>query len=243
VFFQSYLIAGADPESFRVLGVNFGKDTNAVHFKSMKIIDADISGFIVLDDEYSKDRKHVFWQLRTVTGADVNTFQIIGNGFAKDKNYYFECASILKEAPSDTMIQKIIASTEGTSHKDEEENLLKRIKQGENDAIDELIGFYGENKDNYQAFIWMNIALEKGIKKRKDILDDLETEFEVETLSIAHYEIARLYYEKLQIPQEIDKAKKYIRIAIAEGLLTNTNFSPESLKEEFKDIAESIIGE
>jgi len=85
VYGDGYLIVGADPEAFVVLGVvgNYGKDNNNVYWiiegeegpEPHAVIGADPRTFTVLPWEmYAKDTNNVYWSGYKIAGADVASF-------------------------------------------------------------------------------------------------------------------------------------------------------------------------
>jgi DKNYY family len=85
VYGDGYLIVGADPATFRVLGVvgNYGEDKSSVYWiiegeegpEPHAVIDADPKSFKVLPGEmYAKDANSVYWSGYTVPGADTVSF-------------------------------------------------------------------------------------------------------------------------------------------------------------------------
>lgn len=67
---------------------SLGKEN--VYYDGYILEGADVNSFQVIDDYYAKDRFSVFIDFRPISGADPETFEVLGHGYSKDKNnaYY-----------------------------------------------------------------------------------------------------------------------------------------------------------
>jgi DKNYY family len=112
VYSDSYIIVGADPSTFEVLGQwgNYGKDAKNVYWiiegeegpEPHQVLGADPRTFQVLsaDEMYAKDANNVYWAGYPVLGADSATFSAVvcvtDNCLidAKDKNHSYSDGQI-----------------------------------------------------------------------------------------------------------------------------------------------------
>lgn len=100
VFYASYVIKDADPDTFQILEYFYSKDKNTVFYDTAKLEDADPDTFQIISGRYSKDNNNVYFQNYKISGADPDTFSIVNekNGLTKDKtNYYSGEKSVSKE--------------------------------------------------------------------------------------------------------------------------------------------------
>jgi hypothetical protein len=98
VFYDSYEIKGADPDTFQILNGLFTKDGYAVFYDTQKLEGINPETFQVLGSGmYGKNENSVVYTDRDVVGADPKTFEILHekycrgyrNVLAKDKDNYY----------------------------------------------------------------------------------------------------------------------------------------------------------
>jgi hypothetical protein len=90
VFYETYKIAGADPETFEPFPRSlYARDRNAVYFSGTRIVGADPESFQVLSSSYAKDNGRAYYNRKPIEDADVGSFEALENGqeASKDKNY------------------------------------------------------------------------------------------------------------------------------------------------------------
>ena len=99
-------IAGADPNSFSVIGNRFSKDKNHVYMESKVLKDADAATFMIVPHDensldefnYTKDKNHAFWKDKMLGELDISAFKALGLGYATDGKHIYFHASIVKNA-------------------------------------------------------------------------------------------------------------------------------------------------
>ena len=113
VFSDGYLIVGADPGTFVVMGAagNYGKDNNDVYWiiegeegpEPHAIIGADPRTFTILPGEmYAKDNSNVYWSGYKLSGADPASFTSVPCGpdectvDARDNNHEYLAGEIVQ---------------------------------------------------------------------------------------------------------------------------------------------------
>lgn len=89
VFYNSRLIADADPDSFQRINDAVNKDKKNVWFITSKLPNADPASFQVMNDYFEKDENQVYLQEKLVADADPTNFQILNINYTKDKNHVF----------------------------------------------------------------------------------------------------------------------------------------------------------
>ena len=86
-------IPGADPSTFKALGLSLAVDGQHVWMQDRKVAGADARTTQVLDTNGRvwKDQKHVWFYGNIIRGADTTTFEAMGDGFhyRDDKRVYW----------------------------------------------------------------------------------------------------------------------------------------------------------
>jgi hypothetical protein len=97
VFYASYEIKDADPETFQILKGLFAKDAGHVFYDARKIEGINPNTFELIGIEYGRDNTSVVYEENKIYGADPKTFEVLhekyclayANALAKDKNSYY----------------------------------------------------------------------------------------------------------------------------------------------------------
>ncbi|MCD6067278.1 MAG: hypothetical protein K0S33_2104 [Bacteroidetes bacterium] len=95
VFYQSVMLDGADPNSFKPIGEDYGKDARSVYRYAEKIPGADPASFKLLPDKpYAKDRNDYYFEAKPLQVNDMNSFRLLASENmydyrAKDKTHYY----------------------------------------------------------------------------------------------------------------------------------------------------------
>lgn len=101
VFEDGYLLEDRDPDSFEILdSYDYTKDKNGVYYFSEPMAGADPETFMIIGNDYSKDANHVYYYDDQVPLADPESFQLFNpdwlyeDGMAFDKNYFYEMGQV-----------------------------------------------------------------------------------------------------------------------------------------------------
>jgi hypothetical protein len=97
VYYDYSVVPGADASSFEELDFSYGKDVYAVYMGTAKIGRANPKTFVPLTADYSKDKDSVFYKWDKIDSADPQTFRAEGHmGRARDKNNLYEHGKIVE---------------------------------------------------------------------------------------------------------------------------------------------------
>jgi hypothetical protein len=106
----------ADPATFSVISLGYGKDMKNVYYFAEKIVDADVNSFNVLSGVsypiseelltswYAKDKNNIYYRSTIIPDADVKSFTFLGNDYAKDKYRVYYRGIVLDNADADTFV-------------------------------------------------------------------------------------------------------------------------------------------
>lgn len=89
-YYEGGLIAGADVESWTMVGNGFSKDAKHVFFGSKKLSGAKASDWAVIKHPYSMSGNKVYFMSFALKGADLDSFEILPDGTARDKISLFQ---------------------------------------------------------------------------------------------------------------------------------------------------------
>lgn len=91
VYYNSFIMPGADSATFKTIDDYYAKDKNKVYLEYRELVGADSASFQVLGFGYALDKNKVFYRLDAIVGADSTSFKYLGQGYAKDtNNVYYE---------------------------------------------------------------------------------------------------------------------------------------------------------
>jgi hypothetical protein len=96
VYYQTQVMAGADPATFRHLNQGYYRDATHVYWCTSVLTDADVESFLKVGDvPYARDRSHVWSADRVLHDVDATTFQLLHNHVFKDaKRVYVSTIAI-----------------------------------------------------------------------------------------------------------------------------------------------------
>jgi hypothetical protein len=83
------ILKDADPETFKQIATQYGKDKNSVYFGSQKIEGAQPNSFYLLNEFYAVDENHAYVIGQIIPNSDAKSFEYIGKNWAKDNDSYF----------------------------------------------------------------------------------------------------------------------------------------------------------
>lgn len=90
VYYQSEVLEGADPVTFRHLGQGFYADATHVYWCTTELADADVKTFETFGDvPYARDRSHVWSGPTILRHVDAQSFQFLHNHVYKDSKHVF----------------------------------------------------------------------------------------------------------------------------------------------------------
>lgn len=76
VYYDGQLIPGADPKTFKAVGVNYSVDSKNAFFQTRIIPGADVGTFETIHDYgFAKDKYRVYEMDKVIPGADPNTYK------------------------------------------------------------------------------------------------------------------------------------------------------------------------
>lgn len=74
-------IAGADPQSYRVLGGAYGTDRDGAFYLDEPIVDADSASLRHLQGAYAADVRRAYWMGKEIRGATPASFRVLHEAF------------------------------------------------------------------------------------------------------------------------------------------------------------------
>jgi hypothetical protein len=86
VYYRDKTIPGADPSSFAIFDIQWGKDSQDVYFQNRPIEACDPASFVFLEDDWQRDDQCVYNSGIKLPNADSASFIVLNFWFGKDKN-------------------------------------------------------------------------------------------------------------------------------------------------------------
>ena len=98
VYYQYYLVDGADPGSFTEISDLYGRDNAHVYYKFFAIPGADPNSFELFNTQWGRDSKDIYLQDRPIEACDPATFVILREGWEQDNQCVYNGSAKLPDA-------------------------------------------------------------------------------------------------------------------------------------------------
>lgn len=103
-----FLLKGADPKTFKILGYRYGCDKSNAYCLAKKMKNVDTKTFSILSDSdmyssYAKDKKYVYCNGNRIKDATTGKIKYIGGSYAKDNKYVYWKGIKIKNICADTI--------------------------------------------------------------------------------------------------------------------------------------------
>lgn len=98
VYHEMNEVEGVELQSYQLLERDFSKDARQVYRQGIRLKEADPATFRILSDDYSLDARHVYYMLNPIPDADPVTFTLVDEFYAKDARRVFLSEKVIEGA-------------------------------------------------------------------------------------------------------------------------------------------------
>ena len=154
---------GADENSFGVLSVLYGKDSDSLYFKNKKVKGVDLENYELFGN-YVKDAKNVYYNGKKLRNINVADFKVLGSEYAKDDKNIYYAGKKLKEVDYKSFMAMESGYARDLNNIFYHEDVIKNVDIKSFKLIDPV---YSMDKDN---------CYEEGEKVKMSECDELTSE-------------------------------------------------------------------